>query len=183
MTNQSLPAAIGGPVTRAGLAVGCGGAGSLAALALTHLAHKASVPAVAAGAVTAALAVNAAASAFRSLAGAINALGNLLSSVIRARADAKATIIHAKVRADLARAGLDPHKAAQAAEMQRALSVNPDLPKDRRPADETLLKLHGPARLRSSTGEPIAGPDTPGNRSRNPKATASTVVVPIRSDT
>jgi hypothetical protein len=140
VSTQSLPSSIGSTVTRAGLAAGCGGAGSLAALAVIH---KHSAPAVAAGAVTAAFAVSAAASAVRSLAGAINAIGSLLSTVIRARADAKATIIHAKVRAELARAGLDPNKTTQAAEMQRILSVNPALPRDRRPADETLIKLHG----------------------------------------
>jgi hypothetical protein len=163
MNAQSLPAGLGSTVTRAGLAAGCGGAGSLAALALVH---KIGAPAVAAGAVTAAFA----ASAFKSLSGAIEAVGNLLTALIRARADAKATVINARVRADLARAGLDPGKTTQAAEMQRALSVNPDLPKDRRPADETLVKLYGATRARSSGGESGTGPDTRGK------------VVPIRSD-
>jgi hypothetical protein len=136
---------------------------------------------MAAGAVTAALAVNAVASAFKSLAGSIEAVSNLLTALIRARADAKATIINAKVRADLARAGLDPAKTPQAAEMQRVLSVNPDLPKDRRLADETLIKLHGASRARSS-GESGTGPDSPSSSPRNPKA-ATSKVVPIRSDT
>jgi hypothetical protein len=61
--------------------------------------------------------------------------------------------------------------------MQRALSVNPDLPKDRRPADETLIKLHGTIRARGGSGESGTSPDAP----RSPKATARTVV-PIRSD-
>ena len=140
MNPQPLPAALGTTVTRVGVAACCGGAGSLAALALAH--DKATAPAIAAGAVTAAFAVNAAASAFKSLASAIEAMSSLLTALIRARADAKATIINARVRADLARAGLDPAKTPQAAEMQRLLSVNPDLPKDRRLADETLIKLH-----------------------------------------
>jgi hypothetical protein len=179
MSPQSLPATLGSTVTRAGLAACCGGAGSLAALALVH--DKASAPAMAAGAVTAAFAVNAAASALKSLSSAIEAVGSLLTALIRARADAKATIIHARVRADLARAGLDPGKTPQAAEMQRLLSVNADLPKDRRPADETLIKLHGASRARS-TGESGTSPDSPGNSPRNPKAAASKVV-PIRSET
>jgi hypothetical protein len=174
MNAQSLPAALGSTVTRACLAVGFGGAGSLAALALVH---RVGAPAVAAGAVTAAFA----ASVFKSLSGAIEAAGNLLTALIRARADAKATVINAKVRAELARAGLDPGKTLQAAEMQRALSVNPDLPKDRRPADETLIKLHGAIRARSSS-ESGASPDTPGGSPRSPK-TATSKVVPIRSDT
>ena len=149
MSPQSMPAALGSSVTRVGLAICCGGAGSLAALAITH--DKPTAPAIAAGAVTAAFAVNAAASAFKSLASAIEAIGNLLTALIRARADAKATIINARVRADLARAGLDPAKTSQAAEMQRILSVNPDLPKDRRLADETLIKLYAASRVRSSS--------------------------------
>jgi hypothetical protein len=179
MSPQSLPAALGSTATRAGLAACCGGAGSLAALALAH--DKANAPAIAAGAVTAAVAVNAAAAAVKSLAGAIEAIGSLLTALIRARADAKATIINARVRAELARAGLDPAKTPQAAEMQRLLSVNPDLPKDRRLADETLVKLHAASRARSS-GESGTSPDSPGNNPRNTKAAASKVV-PIRSDT
>jgi hypothetical protein len=178
MSPQSLPAAIGGAATRAGLAAGCGGAGSLAALALVH---KAGAPAIAAGAVTAALAVKAGASAFRSLPEIIEAISHLLTARIRARADAKATIIHANVRAELARAGLDSGMTQQACEMQRLLSVNPDLPPDRRPADEALVKLYGASRARSGN-EPGTGPDTPGNSRRSPKAAASKVV-PIRSDT
>jgi hypothetical protein len=172
VNRQTLPAALGSIAARGGLAVGCGGAGSLAALAL---AQDVGAPAVAAGAVGVALAM----SAVKSLAGVIDALANLLTGFIRARADAKATVISARVRADLARAGLDPEKTQQAAEMQRALSVNPDLPKDRRLADEALIKLHGASRARSSTSEPATGPDTPGNAPRNSKANK---VVPIRSD-
>jgi hypothetical protein len=179
MSPQSLPTSLGSTLTRAGLAVCCGGVGSLAALALAH--GRASGSAIAAGAVTAAVTVNAAASAFKSLADAIEAIGNLLTALIRARADAKATIINARVRADLARAGLDPAKTPQAAEMQRLLSVNPDLPKDRRVADETLIKLHGASRARSS-GESGTSPDSPGNSPRNAKA-ATSKVVPIRLDT
>jgi hypothetical protein len=163
MSPQSLPTSLGSTLTRAGLAACCGGAGSLAALTLGH--DRASGSAIAAGAVTAAVAVNAAASAFKSLADAIEAVGNLLAALIRARADAKATIINARVRADLARAGLDPAKTSQAAEMQRLLSVNPDLPKDRRVADETLIKLHGASRARNS-GESGTSPDSPGNSPR-----------------
>jgi hypothetical protein len=174
MNRQSLPAVLGGTVTRAGFAAGCGGAGSLAALAFVH---RLGAPAVAAGAVTAAFA----ASAVKSLSGAIEAVGNLLTALIRVRADAKATVINAKLRADLARAGLDPGRTSQAAEMQRVLAVNPDLPKDRRPADETLIKLHGATRARGIVSEAVTGPDTPGGARRSPKA-APGKVVPIRVD-
>lgn len=144
-----------------------GGTGSLAALALLH---KAGATALAAGAVTAVTAM--AASALTSLSDVIEAVGNLLTALIRARADAKATVIQAKIRAELARAGLDPGKTPQAAEMQRALSINPDLPRDRRPADETLIRLYGAARARG-------GSDS-APRSRK---VAASKVVPIRSDT
>lgn len=96
MNPQSLPAALGSSATRICLAAGCGAAGSVAALTLMH---KTSTPVLAAGAVTAALAVNAAASAFRSLPGIIDAINSLITAFIRARADAKATVIHAQVRA------------------------------------------------------------------------------------
>ncbi len=174
MNPQSLPAAIGRTVTRASLAAGCGEAVSLAALAVVH---RVGVPVVAAGAVTSALA----ASAFRSVSGAIEALANALTALTRARADAKATVINAKVRAQLAIAGLDPDKTSQAAEMQRALSVNPDLPKDRRPADETLIKLHAVPRARAGAGTGT-DPGTPGNSPRSQQATAGKVLR-IRSDT
>jgi hypothetical protein len=59
--------------------------------------------------------------------------------------------------------------------------VNPDLPKDRRPADETLIKFHGATRSRSASPESGTGPDTPGNRPRSQK-TAASKVVPLRSD-
>jgi hypothetical protein len=174
MNTQPMTVAFGKTVTRACLAAGCGGAGSLAALALVH---RIGAPVLAVGAVTSAFA----ASAAKSLSAAIEAVGIVLTSLIRARADAKATVINAKVRAELARAGLDPGKAPQAAEMQRVLSVNPDLPKDRRPADETLIKLHGVTRARTASSESGAGPDTPGSSPRNPKA-GPIKVVPIRSD-
>src|SRR6266702_3406130 len=106
MNPPSLSAALA-TAARIGLAVGCGTAGSLTALALVH---DASTPAIAAGVVTAALTVNAAASALKALPAAVEAIGRLLTGLIRTRADAKATVIHAKVRAELARAGLDPGK-------------------------------------------------------------------------
>jgi hypothetical protein len=178
MNPQSLSAALVSTATRIGLAVGCGTAGSLTALALLHHART---PVIAAGVVTAALTVNAASSALNSVPAAVEAIGSLLTALIRARADAKATVIHAKVRAELARAGLDPGKTHQAVEMQRLLPMNPDLPQGRRPADETLIKLHLASRARNG-GEPGTGPDTPGNSPGNPKA-ATSKVVPIRSDT
>lgn len=174
MNTHSLPGALGRTASWAGLAAGCGGAGSLATLALLH---KVGAPVIAAGAVTSAFA----ASVCKSLAGAIEAVGALLTSLVRARADAKATVIIARVRAELARAGLDPGKTPQAAEMQRALSVNPDLPTGRRPADETLIKFHVAARARGGSSEPGTGPDTPGNGPRRQK-TAASKVVPLRSD-
>lgn len=179
MRPPSLPASAGSTVTRIALTAGGGGAGSLAALALVH---KPGTTAVAAAAVSVALAANAADSATKALPAIIEAVGNLLTARIRAKADAKATIILAKTRDELARAGLDSGKTAQAAEMQRCLTSNPDLPKDRRPTDETLIKLHGAPRTRTSTSEPGTGPDTPGNGPRSPKETIRTVV-PFRSDT
>jgi hypothetical protein len=178
MNPQLLPAALGGTAARAGLAVGCGGAGSLAALAL---AHEASTPAIAVGAVSAALAVNAAVPAFKSLPRAIEAFSNLVTALIRTRADARATIIHAKARAELARAGLDPRKTHQAIEMLRLLPVNPDLPQGRRPADETLIKLQAAFRARNGISEFGTSPDAPGNSAANQKTASK--VVPIRSDT
>jgi hypothetical protein len=140
MRTQSLPAAIGRTVTWAGLAAGCGGAGSFAALALIH---KHSAPAIPAGAVTAAAAVNAAASAVKTLTGVINAISSLLTALIRA-GRREGNRHRRRVRADLARAGIAPRKTPQAAEMQRILAVNPDLPKDRRPVDETLINSTQP---------------------------------------
>jgi hypothetical protein len=128
VSRRPLPAA-----SRAGLAAACGGASSLAALAVAVRACSPATAAGAAVAAVAAVALTAAAPALRSLA-----------VVIRALADAQATVIHAKVRAELARAGLDPAKAPQAAAMQQALSAYPDLPRSR-PADETLARLHGAA--------------------------------------
>jgi hypothetical protein len=176
MNPQTLPAFLGSTAARVGLATGCGTAGSLTTLAITH---RAVTPAIAAGAVTAALAVNGAGSAFSALPRTIEAISNLLTAFIRARADAKATIIHAKVRAELARAGLQPGKTHQAVEMQRLLPVNPDLPHDRRPSDETLIKLHGASRARGSN-EHGTSPDTPDTSSRSPKTGSR--VVPIRPD-
>lgn len=173
------PATLGSIATRIGLTVGGGGAGTLATLALMH---RPGTTAIAAAAVTVAFAANVAESACKALPGIIAAISDLLTARIRARADAKATIILATTRAELARAGLDPGKTVQAAEMQRLLSVNPDLPKGRRPTDETLIKLQGTHRTRNSSSESGTGPDTPGNGSRKPKATTNTVV-PIRPDT
>jgi hypothetical protein len=135
-----LPSALGSILTRAGLTVGGGGAGSLATLALIH---RPDTTAIAAGAAIAALAANVAESAGNALPGVISAISNLLTGCIRARADAKSTNINAATRAKIAEAGLDPSKTASAAEMLRAMSGNPDLPKDRRPTDETLVKLQG----------------------------------------
>jgi hypothetical protein len=128
VTRRALPA----------LAAACAAAGPLVVLATGN---RTGVPAVTAGAVTAA-AVNAR-PALSPLAAAVEAVSRLLTAVIRARADAKATVIHAKTRAELARAGLGPGMAPRAAAMQRALSANPDLSGNRRPTDETILRLHG----------------------------------------
>jgi hypothetical protein len=155
MRPPQLPAALGSIATRIGLTVGGGGAGTLAMLALTH---KPGTTAIAAGAATVAFAANVAESAGKALPGIIAAISNLLTARIRARADARATVILATTRAELAKAGLDPGKAAQAAEMQRLLSLNPDLPKDRRPADGTLIKLHG-ARRASGARRQRRAPD------------------------
>jgi hypothetical protein len=179
MRPPRLPPAVGSIAPKIGLTVGGGGAGSLAALALVH---KPGTTAIAAAGVGVAFAANAAESASRSLPTIIDAISNLLTARIRARADAKATIILVTVRAELARAGLDPGKSIQAAEMQRALGMNPDLPGDRRPSDEAFIKLYGAARARNITSESGTSPDSPGSGSRNPKAAASNLV-PIRSDT
>lgn len=125
-------------MTRRALAAACAVAGPLTVLATGS---RTGVPAVTAAAVTAA-AVNARA-ALSPLAAVVEAVSRLLTAVIRARADAKATVIHAKTHAELARAGLGPGMAPRAAAMQRALSANPDLPRNRRPTDETILMLHG----------------------------------------
>ncbi len=178
MNPQSLSTALVSTATRIGLAAGCGTAGSLTALAFVH---HANAPLIAAGVAIAALTVSAASSALNSVPAAVEAIGGLLTALIRARADAKATVIIAKVRAQLARAGLDPAKTHQAIEMQRLLPVNPDLPQGRRPSDETLLKLHLASRVRNG-GEPVTGPDTPGNGPGRSKA-ATSKVVPIRFDT
>jgi glycine/D-amino acid oxidase-like deaminating enzyme len=178
MRPPQLPSTLGSIATRIGLTIGGGGAGSLAALALIH---RHGTTAVAAGAVTVAFAAHVAESASKTLPAIITAISNLLSARTRARADAKATIILATTRAELAQAGLDPNQTAQAAEMQRQLSANPDLPKDRRPTDETLIKLQGGHRTRNNSVEPGIGPDTPGNGARTPR-TAANKVVPIRSD-
>lgn len=179
MRPVSVPASLGSTAARIGLTVGGGGAGSLATLALVHMP---STTEIAAAAVSVALAANAGDSAARALPAIIEAVSNLLTARIRAKADAEATIILAHSRDDLARAGLDPAKTAQAAEMQRCMTANPDLPQDRRPSDETLIKLQGASRARNNTSEPGTGPGTPGNGQKNPKETARTVV-PFRSDT
>jgi hypothetical protein len=178
MRSPQSPSALGRTAARIGLTAGSGGAGTLAALAL---AHRAGATAIAAGAVSVALAAQVAESAGRTLPGIIAAISNLLTSCIRARADAKATVIHAKTRAELAKAGLDPSQpTSSAAEMQRMLALNPDLSKDRRPADETLIKLQGSHR-RSNSGESGTGPDAPGNGPRTRRATTDKVVL-IRPD-
>ena len=174
-----LPSALGSILTRVGLTVGGGGAGSLATLAVIH---RPDTTAIAAGAAIAALAANVAESAGNALPGIITAISNLLTGCIRARADAKSTNINAATRAKIAEAGLDPSKTASAAEMLRAMSGNPDLPKNRRPTDETLIKLQGAHRTRSSTGEPSTDPGTPSDGRPVSKATVN-MVVPIRSDT
>jgi hypothetical protein len=173
MRPPQLPSALGSIATRIGLTVGGGGAGTLATLALIH---RPDTTAIATGTATAAFAAHVTKSASKTLPGIITAISNLLTARIRARADAKATIILATTRAELARAGLDPSKTAQAAEMQRLLSINPDLPKDRRPTDETLIKLQGGHRTRNNSSEPGAGPDTPGNGPRTRRTTANKVV-------
>lgn len=179
MRPSRLPSWPGSIPTRVGLTVGGGGAGSLATLALIH---KPDTPAIAAGAAIAALAVHAAGSVSNALPGIIAATGNLLTGCIRARADAKSTNTGARTRAQIALSGLDPSKTASAAEMLRAMSGNPDLPKARRPTDETLVKLYGPHRTRNSTTEQNTGPDVPRQQPAAPKGTASKIV-PIRSDT
>jgi hypothetical protein len=93
--------------------------------------HRPDTTAIAAGAAVAALAAHVAESAGNALPGIITAISNLLTGYIRARADAKSTNTSAATRAEIARAGLDPSKTASAAEMLRAMSGNPDLPKDR----------------------------------------------------
>jgi hypothetical protein len=175
---RRLPSSLAGAATRIALTAGTGGAGSLAALALVH---SSGTVAVAAGAAAGAVAARAAGSAGKALPGIIEAVSNLITARIRAKADAQATVLLASTRASLAQAGLDPGKTAQAAEMQRQLTANPDLPEGRRPADETLLKLQGGHRTRSSSGEPPKSPDTPVTGPRAATA-AGRRVVPIRSD-
>lgn len=119
-------AVLGGTLTRAGVAVGCGAAGSFAAL---EFAHTGSALVVAAGLVTAVLAAASAAPAGMLLARATEGAGDRLTNLLRARADAKATVMTARVRIELARAGLDPDRTRQAAEMLRLLAANGDPPR------------------------------------------------------
>jgi hypothetical protein len=179
MRSDSLPSAISSTAARVALALSCGGAGSLAAAVLIR---HAGTPVIAAGAVAAALAGNAVASAFKSLPDVIEAVGSLLATLIRGRADARATIVHAKIRAELAREGLDPMKTHQAIEMQRLLLLNPDLPPGRRLADDALIKLNAASRTRNGGTETVTGPDAPGTHRSNAKV-ADSKVVPLRSDT
>jgi hypothetical protein len=172
-----LPSTLGSIATRIGVAAGGGGAGTLVTLALVH---RPTTTAIAAGAATAAIAAHASESACKALPAIITAISNLLTARTRTRADAKATIILARTRADLAKAGLDPGQTAAAAEMQRLLIMNPDLPKDRRPTDETLLKLQATHRARNSTTETGAGPDSPGNGPRTPQGTRKRGPHPLR---
>jgi hypothetical protein len=178
MRPPSLPTTLGSTPARVGLTIGSGGAGSLAALAFVH---NPTATTLAAAAVTAALAANAAESACAGLPGIITAISNLLTLRIRAKADAKATLIFAAARADLARSGLDPGSSAHAADMLRFLCLNPDLPENRRPADETFLKLQAATRTRSTSSESGTGPDSPGNGSR--RSTATNKVLAFRADT
>jgi hypothetical protein len=179
MCPTRLPSGLRSIPTRIGLTVGGGGVGSLATLALIH---RPDTTVIAAGAAIATLAAHLAGSVGNALPGIITAISNLLTSRIRAKADAESTNTSATTRSQIALAGLDPVKTAAAAEMLRAMSGNPDLPRERRPTDETLIKLQGPHRNRNSASEHGTGPDAPGNGRRPAKATASKVV-PIRSDT
>lgn len=179
MSSDPMPSAFSSTAAHVALALSCGGAGSFAAAVLMR---HAGTPVIAAGAVAAALAGNALASAFKSLPGVIEAVGNLLATVIRGRADARATLIHAKIRAELAREGLDPMKTHQAVEMQRLLLLNPDLPPGRRLADDTFIKLNAVSRTRNGGTETVTGPDAPGAHLSNARV-ADSRVVPLRSDT
>jgi hypothetical protein len=178
MTMLSAPASYRGLATRIGLTLGGGGLGSLATLAFVH---RPSMTAVAAAAAIVALAANAIESAGKALPEIISAISSLIIGCTRARADAKATLIRAKVRAEIARAGMEPGKSVPAAEMMRQLSIDTDLPEDRRPSDETLTKLLAPSRARNTSRKSGSGPETPGSGSRRPRAN-SDKVIPIRPD-
>lgn len=104
--------------------------GKLATLALIH---RPDTTVIAAGAAIVTLAAHLAGSVGNTLPGIITAISNLLTSRIRAKADAESTNTSATTRSQIALAGLDPGKTAVAAEMLRAMSGNPDLPKERRP--------------------------------------------------
>jgi hypothetical protein len=177
MPMLSAPVSYRSIAGRIGLTLGGGGLGSLGTLAVVH---KPSMTAVAAAAAIAALAATAIDSVGKALPKIIGATSSLIIGLIRVHADARATIIRAKVRAELARAGMEPGKSAQAAEMMRQLSIDADLPEYRRPSDETLTKLLGSSRAGNTRRNSGSGPETPGSGSRRPKAD-SDKVIPIRN--
>jgi hypothetical protein len=162
MRMQSLPACRA-LAARLSWALGAGGAGSLAVLIL---ARRPSATRMAVVAVAVAVAATLIESVCRALPRVITATSNLMTARTRAKADAGATSTLASARAELARAGLDPAKTAPAAEMLRLLCLDPDLPKDRRPADNTLVKLQETSLARASTTGTSPGPETAdmGNR-------------------
>jgi hypothetical protein len=177
MRTLHLPATLGTTVACIGWTV-TGGAGTLAALAL---AHKTGAAAVVTGAATMVIAAHVGESASKTLPAIIAAISDLMAARILAKADARATIVNATTRAELASAGLDPDKAPQAIAMMRAASTNPDLREGRRLADEAIVRLQGSPHARTNTSEPSTGPSTPGNGSRTAKATRNKVIS-IHSD-
>lgn len=178
MTMLSASAPYRSIATRIGLTIGGGSAGTFAVLAFAHRPGMAVLAAAAAGT---AIIANAIESICRVLPDTINAIRDLLTARTRARADAKKTIMMTKLRAELARSGIDSSKTAQAAEMLWFLAIDPDMPEDRRLNDEMLSKHMGTFWPRNNSRKLGSGPENPGNGSKRPRSSNSKVV-PLRSE-
>ena len=174
MRPPRLPPALGSTITWIGWTVS-GVAGILAALALVH---KTGTTAVTTGAAAMVIAAQVGGSASKTLPETIAAISDLLTARTRARADARVSVMTAETRASIARAALDdPSLAPQVEAMLRELPGHFDYPSDRRPTDDTVLRLHAGHRTRSTSSEPSSGPDRP-----RPSQPTGSKVVPIRPE-
>ncbi len=178
MASPSTPASPQTFASRIGLTVCGGGAGWLATLAF---AHKPSTTALAAVAAGVALAVNAGASICKALPEIIRALSDRNTARIMATAEAEILVMRARARIEFARAGLEPDKFVQAAEMLRLLSIDPDMsPDGRRLNDHDLARLLAAPRSRSISTKPRSGPGRPGGGPGRPGKGDGGNVIPIR---
>ena len=178
MASPSTSASLQTFASRIGLTVGGGGAGWLGILAF---AHKPSMTALAAVAAGVALAVNAGASICKAFPEIIRALSDRKTARIRATVEAEILVMRVRARIELARAGLEPDKFAQAAEMLRLLSIDPDMsPDGRRLNDHDLARLLAAPRSRSISTKPRSGPGRPGSSPSRPGKGGGSNVLPIR---